>query len=401
MLSTTRMVLLSMAVMLPVVSLPMAAQTFEAIYNFSDGNDSGFPQNGVTIDSAGNLWGTTAQTVFQISHRGFSTIYRFPNDPSGPQDVLLDPSGRIWSSTYYGGDLNCDSFGCGTLFNLRPHPAVSPNTNQYWNEVTVHIFHGSVQGDGSVPNPGLIMDGAGNIFGTTQSGGGACNCGTIFELSPAGQSWTLTTLYAFTGGNDGSGPLSGVVAIGNKLYGTTQLGGSGGHGVAYELAFNGATWVETPIHALHGGDEGEFPYGGLTVDPDGNLYGTTLAGGTGGGGTVFKLTNTAGVWSFQLVAPLSGSGGPTGNLALDSQGDIYGSTEADGAFAGGSVFEVVPFGGSWTYRTLHDFCLSGCGGFVPLGKVSLDSAGNLFGTTVDGGTGCAPLGCGVVWEIIR
>jgi uncharacterized repeat protein (TIGR03803 family) len=395
------MVLVLIALMLPLVSLPIVGQTYDAIYNFSGGSDSGNPQYGVTIDANGNLWGTTTQTVFQISHRGFSTIYKFPLNPSGPQDVLLDPSGRIWSSTYYGGDRNCDPDGCGTLFNLRPYLTASPTTNHYWKESTVYTFHGSAQGDGSVPNPGMIMDNAGNIFGTTQSGGGACNCGTVFELSPVGQSWTLTTLYAFTGGNDGSGPLSGVVAIGNKLYGTTQFGGSGGHGVAYELMFNGAAWVETPIYALHGSDEGEFPSGGLTVDPDGNLYGTTLGGGTGGGGTVFKLTNNAGVWSFQLVSPLTGVGGPTGNLALDSQGNIYGSTEADGAFGGGSVFELVPSGQSWTYRTLHDFCLSGCGGFAPLGKVSLDSAGNIFGTTVDGGTGCAPIGCGVVWEITR
>lgn len=392
----TRMVLLLMAVML-LVWVPVAAQTYETIYNFSGGADSGNPQYGVTIDSSGNLWGTTEQTVFQISHRGFTTIYKFANGVSNPQDVLLDPSGRIWSATYYLGDRNCDPpDGCGTLFTLRPYPATSPTTNHYWKENTVYSFHGSAQGDGSFPNPGLIMDGAGNIFGTTQSGGSACDCGTIFEFSPTGQ---MTTLYAFTGGNDGKAPLSGLVAIGDNFYGTTSFGGTAGNGVIYKLALVGGSWVQTPIHSLQGSDEGSYPYGGLTADSDGNLYGSTLAGGSGGGGTVFKLTNNAGVWSYQLAYSLVGVGGPTGNLAVDSQGNIYGSTEADGAFNGGSAFELMPSGQGWTYRTLHDFCLSGCEGFAPLGKVTLDSAGNLYGTTVDGGTGCAPIGCGLVWKI--
>lgn len=396
--SRMRMVWLLMALMLPLISSPIMAQTYDAIYNFSGGSDSGNPQNGVTVDANGNLWGTTTETVFQISHRGFSTLYKFPINPSSPQDVLLDPAGRIWSATSNLGDRNCNSQGCGTLFNLRPYLTTGPTTNHYWKENTVYEFHGSAHGDGSTPNPGMIMDSSGNIFGTTSSGGGSCNCGTIFEFSAAGQ---MTILYAFAGGNDGKNPLSGLVAVGGKFYGTTSFGGSAGQGVVYELKLTGGSWVETPIYSLQGSDEGSYPYGGLTADPDGNLYGSTLAGGSGGGGTVFKLTNTAGVWSYQLVYSLSGSGGPTGNLALDSQRNIYGSTEADGAFGGGSAFELMPSGQSWTYRTLHDFCLSGCGGFAPLGKVSLDSAGNLFGTTVDGGTGCAPIGCGVVWEISR
>lgn len=398
--SRTRMLCLLVVFAVPLVALPMVGQTYDVIYNFGGGGDSGNPQDGVTIDAYGNLWGTTAQTVFRISHRGFSTIYKFANNPSSPEGVLLDSMGIVWSATADLGDRNCNSQGCGTLFNLRPHVTASPTTNQYWKETTVYSFHGSGQGDGSTPNTGMIMDASGNIFGTTQRGGGACNCGTVYELSPAGQSWTLTILYAFTGGNDGKTPLSGLVAIGNKLYGTTSEGGAGGHGVVYEVAFNGAAWVETPIYALHGSDEGSYPYGGVIADPDGNLYGTTLAGGSGGGGTVFKLTNTAGVWSYQLVYALVGVGGPTGNLAIDSQRNIYGSTEADGAFNGGSAFELMPSGQSWTYRTLHDFCLNGCQGFGPMGKVSLDTVGNLFGTTVDGGTGCAPIGCGVVWKIV-
>lgn len=390
------MVLLLMAFVLPLVSLPAAAQTYDAIYNFGGGNDSGNPQDGVTIDANGNLWGTTEQTVFQISRRGFLTLYKFTPSPSEPRDVLLDSTGRIWSVTTNLGDRNCNSDGCGTLFNLRPFARTGPTTNHYWKETTVYSFHGSAHGDGSTPNPGMIMDSAGNIFGTTATGGGSCNCGTVFELSAAGQ---MSTLYSFTGGNDGKSPVSGLVAIGSKLYGTASSGGSGGHGVIYELAFNGSIWIQTPIYALHGDDEGYSPYGGLVSDPDGNLYGSTLGGGSGGGGTVFKLTNTAGVWSYQLVYSLSGVGGSTGSLALDSHRNIYGATEADGAFNGGSAFELMPSGQSWTYRSLHDFCLSGCDGFAPMGKVTLDSAGNLYGTTVDGGTGCAPIGCGVVWKI--
>jgi uncharacterized repeat protein (TIGR03803 family) len=380
-------------------SLPIHAQTYTVLHNFSGGSDSGYPSYGVTIDSAGNLWGTTWNTVFRMSQNGFSTLYTVGSGLAFPDDLLIDPMGTLWGATSEGGDRQCNSDGCGTLFNLRPRASASPTANGYWKETTVYEFHGSGQGEGSTPNPGLIQNSAGNFFGTTGGGGGTCNCGTVFELSRFGQDWTLTTLYAFAGGNDGKNPLSGVVAIGDKLYGTTELGGSSGLGVVYELTPNGSGWSERPIYTFTGGHDGYVAYGGVTADPDGNLYGSTLGGGTGGGGTVFKLTNTAGNWSYQLVYSLTGSGGPTGTLALDSQQNIYGTTEADGAYTWGSAFELMPAGQGWTYRTLHDFCPQCDGGVTPLGKVSLDRDGNLFGTTVEGGTGCAPQGCGVLWKI--
>jgi uncharacterized repeat protein (TIGR03803 family) len=378
-------------------SLPVHAQTYDVIHNFSGGSDSGYPEYGVTLDALGNVWGTTASTVFEISSRGFSTVYTFISYPF-PEEVLVDSAGTVWGSNLNRGDRRCDPAGCGTLFNLRPSPSISPNATGLWNETTLHTFTG--QAEGRFPNPGMVMDSAGNLFGTTSKGGGACDCGTVFELSRSGQTWILTTLYSFTGGVDGSGPLTGVVAIGGKLYGTTWTGGSSGWGVVYELARNGAGWSERPIYTFHGNDDGGEPYGGLTADPDGNLYGSTLSRGPGGGGTIFKLTNTAGAWGYQLVYGLTGSGGPTGSLALDSQQNIYGAAEADGAYNAGSAFKLTPNGQGWTYHNLHDFCAQGCGGgYIPLGTVSVDQAGNLFGITGDGGTGCAPQGCGVVWEI--
>ena len=143
------------------------------------------------------------------------------------------------------------------------------------------------------------------------------------------------------------------------------------------------------------------PHGPLMFDRSGNLYGTTVSGGSGGGGTVFELSPSGGSWTFSLLYGLTGvpNGGPKGNLAMDAAENLYGAADGDGAYGNGSVFKLTPNNGVWTYTDLHDF--SGSDGAGPNGGVTLDTNGNVYGTTVLGGIeGCGTgSGCGVVWEI--
>jgi uncharacterized repeat protein (TIGR03803 family) len=153
------------------------------------------------------------------------------------------------------------------------------------------------------------------------------------------------------------------------------------------------------IYDFHGADDGEEPIGGLTVDESGNLYGTTAVGGSTGGGTVFKLTNSNGNWTFELVYSFAANSEPTGSLVMDAAHNLYGTTVSGGSHGYGSAFKLSPASGNWTYHSLHDFCQF-CNGENPSGKVILDAHGNLFGTAYQGGNGgCSQYGCGVVWEI--
>jgi len=259
-------------------------------------------------------------------------------------------------------------------------------------------------GDGGEPGYGdLVFDQAGNLYGTTITGGvGNCNspsetCGVVYKLTPSNGGWTESVLYSFAGGSDGGNPYAGVIfdAAGN-LYGTTALGGQYGNGTVYQLTPSGSGWVESILYAFHGGDDGVNPTGGLIFDQSGNLYGTTSAGGPGGGGTVFMLKPSNGNWTFSVAHTFTGSGsspGPSDSLIMDAAGDLYGTTASAGAYLTGSVFKLTPFHGGWTETDLYTFtCDVGC---YPHGSVLLDATGNLYGTAELGGTGSG----GIVWEI--
>jgi len=271
--------------------------------------------------------------------------------------------------------------------------------------------------DGLGPQAGLVVDSFGNLYGTTQLGGGnyRCQhgCGTVFELSPPGNgsnSWTETVLYRFTGKSDGAEPLGKVIfdAQGN-LYGTTYAGGDFNSqacmnslgmvtacGVVFELsapAVPGGAWTETVLHSFVGSD-GARPNAGLTFDDSGNLYGTTTAGGTPCGGpgcgVVFELSpplQPGGEWTYAAIHEFTG--GSDGNLSfadltLDAAQNLYGTTCGGGDNGGGGVvFELSPplqQGGDWTETTLHSFPIPSC----PHAGVVFDSASNLFGTTSGG-----------------
>jgi len=255
-------------------------------------------------------------------------------------------------------------------------------------------------------------DDSGNLYGVTWF---APSYGTVFELSPTGSGWAQTTLYSFQGTPDGQEP-SGLVrdSVGN-LYGTTLYGGSHNNssciancGIVFELspADDGA-WTETILYDFTGGTDGGNPFYGLVPDSLGNLYGVTRSGGSYHFGTVFKLSRSKGGWTFTRLYTF-GDGGkndlsaPSSNVALDSAGNLYGTSPSSGSFQHGTVYKLTPSAsGDWKETILHEFGATKNDGTQPFGGVTLDEKGNVYGTTSYGGGSCSlsSLGCGTVFEL--
>ncbi len=241
------------------------------------------------------------------------------------------------------------------------------------------------------------------MYVTTTTGGVNFD-GNVVQLTRSGGAWTPTSIYDFNGA-DGSSPYSGVTldAQGN-LYGTTWTGGPNNAGTVYRLTPSGSGWTFETLYAFQGGSDGALPVGGLVLDQAGNLYGTTEQGGSGNGGTVFELSPSGGAWNFAVLHSFTGRYGPLATLAMDPAGNLYGTTFSVGAFSEGSVFKLTRNNGSWSFTDLYDFT-GGADGANPVGGVALDRSGNLYGTASAGGlelnncfTENNP-GCGVVWEI--
>lgn len=218
----------------------------------------------------------------------------------------------------------------------------------------------------------------------------------------AAQSETL--MHNFTGSPDGSLPQrSGLLFYQSDYYGVTVQGGSTNNGTVYSLFqdSNGA-WQEELIYSFTGGNDGAWPMGTLIVDAAGNFYGATLAGGTANSGVVFMLHDNLGTWEETVLHNFTGPDGqdPSGPLVFDKSGNLYGTTDTGGAYGGGTVFKLSPSNGSWTEIVLHSFG-QGKDGFIPYGGLVFDTAGNLYGTTNDGGAyNCIGLGCGIVFQLV-
>lgn len=350
------------------------------LYSFGGGAD-GEPYAGVTLDSAGNLYGSTANggsanegTVYRIGSSGNkSTLYSFPAmaDGADPYSALVrDPKGNFYGTTESGGPFNS-----GVVYKM----------DTKGNETVLYSFTGGA--DGAYPQGGVILDTAGNLYGTTFSGGPS-GAGVVFKLDPTGHE---TVLHGFSGGADGANPTSGVIldSFGN-LYGTTYYGGTV-WGTVFKLDPNGH---ETVLWSFTGGNDGAEPAGGLVRDSAGNLYGTTTFGGKAGfAGVVFKLTPQGSQTVLYNFSDGLDGGRPEATLVLDQAGNLYGTTYEGGGRQAGTVFKVDPTGHQSVLYTFSD----GADGGFPAAGVIQDSAGNLYGTTTSGG-GTA-LWAGVVYKL--
>lgn len=398
-----------------------AAQTETVLHYFTDSGVDGYrPLSSVSMDSAGRLYGTTywgglgaksSGTVYQLTPNGngswneqvLHTFYEYASAGYGPWgDVILDSAGNVYGTTFLG-----PGGEGGGVFELMPEES------GVWAYKVLHVFNGD-GGDGLSPQGNIIFDGAGNLYGVTW-GSGSTNAGIVYELSPeTNGSWSENILYSFCSQSkckDGARPAGGVVsdAAGN-LYGVAGYGANDS-GVVYELTpANEGGWTEKVIHNFTGGADGYAPTGSLAFDADGNLYGTTYLGGTGactnGCGTVFKMRPIAGGgWTEEVIYSFSSTSDgnyPDAGPTLDAQGNIYGTTIEGGTAGAGTVFELSPTtNGTWTEKILYEFPALFLGTVGPESGVILDSSGNLYGTTQGGGE-CRNLtngGCGYVFEI--
>ena len=363
------------------------AQTFTVLYSFKGAADGGFAYAGVVRDGVGNLYGAT----YQGGASGLGAVYKV--DTTGKETVLYSFAGgsdggnphaglvRDSAGNLYGTTAYGGSGGCSGGCGIV---FKVDKTNK---ESVLHEFTGPP--DGERPYAGLVRDSAGNLYGTTY-GGGASGFGTVFKLNTTG---TETVLHSFTGlPADGENPFAGLVrgSAGN-LYGTTLNGGTFGYGTIFKLD---ATDKETVLYSFTGFADGGFPYSGYLVrDGSGNLYGTTYQGGAYNRGTVFKLDKTNKETVLHSFAGGTADGEfPYAGLVRDTSGNLYGTTYQGGASGWGTVFKVD---GTDKETLLHSFEYPSDGGYPYAGLVR-DTAGNLYGATENGG----PAGAGTVFKLV-
>jgi uncharacterized repeat protein (TIGR03803 family) len=393
-------------VIFALVSSAMAAstaasgQSLTTLTNLSYGE---FPWGSLVVDAQGNLFGTTGAggaygdgTVFEIvkTSSGYAstptTLVEF-DDANGafPEAALIvDANGNLFGTTSSGG-----AYGNGTVFEI------AKTSSGYASTPTTLVSFDDIHG--SFPLAGLIADANGNLFGTTNAGG-LYGDGTVFEIvkTSSGYATTPTILVNFDNTN-GAFPLAGLVADANgNLFGTTVAGGVYGDGTVFEIARSSSGYAGTPTTlANFDYTSGAFPEAALIVDANGNLFGTTEAGGAYGFGTVFEIANTRGVYAgtpTTLVDFDSSRGAfPVASLIIDGNSNLFGTTKYGGAYGAGSVFEIANSGGVYGGTPITLVSFNGADGSHPAAGLISDGSGNLFGTTVDGGS----TNTGTVFEI--
>lgn len=422
-----------LGIVLVTVSPASASWQEKVLYSFKGGpNNGSLPAGGVVFDKQGNLYVATTDggppscapiggacgTVYELSPPAkqgapwTATLIRMfkgkkSNDASAPTSgLILDGAGNLYGVTAYGGTGDCVLLGvpagCGTVYELSP-PA---HKSGAWTESILYSFPSSKQG--YLPNGNLVFDGAGNLYGATTFGGGkgtTCDpfyqyCGAVFELSPPktkGGKWTEKVLHSFAGGTDGANPNGGLVLDGKgAVYGTTAGGGGAscqgsGCGTTFALeppTKTGGAWTEKILHRFIGGSDGEIPNGGLVFDAKGALYGTTINGGPGFFGTMFKLSPPNGhsrSWKETFLHIFSSCNPtvpcePNAGMIFDSAGNLYGT-------ATNFLFRMRPplrKGRNWSFAVLYMFKGSPDGS-AP-GELIFGSTGAIYGATGAGGT---------------
>jgi uncharacterized repeat protein (TIGR03803 family) len=339
--------------LLVVVATPRAqAQTLTILHAFMGQADGSFPIGGLVRDSSGNLYGTTytgsdpagVGTAFEVSKDGKETVYALDGVGAYPYAGLVLDAGNLYGTAYGGGSHNC-----GMVFKLDKATGRLTALYNFCSKAKAE--------DGRNPRAGLISDEAGNLYGTTSEGGtkgGVCGifgCGVVFMLDTTGKE---TVLYSFTGGADGENPTASLVrdAEGN-LYGTTYSGGDPscgtyGCGTVFKLDINNK---ESILHSFTGRFlDGGNPQAGLIRDAAGNLYGTTLDGGSFSGGTVFMLDPSGKESILHNFSGKPDGAGPESGVIMDAKGNLYGTTYGGGdakcigghGYGCGVVFKLTP-----------------------------------------------------------
>lgn len=361
------------------------AQTLTPLYEFQGGTDGATP-NGVILDSAGTLYGTTVAggttifgTVFKLSQSGVKTIlYNFTGGTDGSEphgNLVRDAKGNLYGTTEFGGNLSANCLGaqgCGVVFEVSPSG----------QETVLYSFSGGT--DGGQPLAGLTMDNNGNLYGTTAGGGNsACayiafGCGVVFKID---SSRKFSVLYSFAGGSDGGVPQSRLILDSSgDLYGSTTGVGGGGQGTIFKLD---STDHETVLLTF-AGTNGSQPYGALTRDAKGNLYGTTYGGGNlndcnpgFGCGIVYKLKPDGQEPILTVFTGGTGGSQPLAGLIAGKKGSLYGTAAGagQGMYCCGVLFEVTPQG---VENVLYTFT-GGADGGDPDTDLARDPSGNLYG----------------------
>jgi uncharacterized repeat protein (TIGR03803 family) len=386
-----RTLLIVLALLAPSAAL---AQTESIIYSFQTAIGSPYyPQSDLIFDKAGNLYATTYYggllglgTVFQLVPGSGSWTLNILHSFLGPSadgeypaaGLTIDEKGDLYGTTWASGPGNY-----GITFKVSPQP------DGEWTYSVPYYF--SSNGDGGIiPYSGLTLY-KGTLYGTTSLGGGTDQLGTVFTLSPsASGDWNELPIYDFTY-SFGFQPYGSLIVDGaGNLYGTTRAEGANGAGTVFQLSpgANG-NWIGRPLHAFSGGLDGGTLYGSLALDKSGNLYGTTYSGGKLGFGTVFELIRQSnGRWTGKTLYNFTGGsdgGNPYAGPTLDSAGNVYG-VAVNGGLGDGTLFELVRNGGNWTQKTVYQFGTNNFDGANPYGRLVFDPAGNLYGTTYHGGS---------------
>ena len=392
------------------------AQTLTTLYSFTGSSDGGWPAGDLIPDAKGNLYGTTllggdltcndgsgCGTVFKLSPSGRLTVlYKFhgKSDGIGPVAVVLTPAGTLYGTTGTGGNYACEG-GCGTVFKLD-------GTGYH----LVYSFHGP---DGEYPEGALTLDSAGNMYGLTLYGANVCqngfSCGVIFRIDPRGNE---KVVHAFTGKQDGAFPSGGLFITKGYLYGLTSVGGSNacqGYGCGTVFRFD-KTGDKTVLYGFGDVPDGNYPSGYFTADGSGNIYGTTVNGGIDhcsfyedSCGTIFELTpNAMGVWAESVLYRFSGNADeefPVGVIRDAVSGDLYGTTARDydcPYYPDSHCGTIFKLDTNNSMTVLYSF-IGGPDGYDPGSRLLRDRSGNLYGTTVSGGSpGCLMAGCGTIYK---
>jgi uncharacterized repeat protein (TIGR03803 family) len=350
------------------------------LYSFKGGSDGSSPAGGVIFDSSGNLYGST-----EFGASGFGTAFELVRSTGWTERILYAFQGGTTDTAHPQGALTFDTAGdlfgttdIGGVFELTP-------VSGGWTESVIFAFSNPQQTEAFILGGGVVLDGAGDVFGATYQNG-------VFELTHGSGGWTETAVRptnAYIGGL--------IFDSAGNLYGADSNGGTNTSlGVVFKLTFAASTWTSTTIYSFRDGCP-ENPIGGLIFDAAGNLYGTALNSGAFASGAVFELTRTGSTWTQKSLYNFRGGNDgahPFGSLVFDGSGNLYGATASGGLYNSGTVFELSPNSpGGWTKATLHSFCKSG-GAFCADGSevvndaaMIFDAAGNLYGTTPAGGAG--------------